>query len=204
MKKIGIIFSLVLLIACNNNKRRAIAGVTAYQQQQNILFKDASKSPLKKNDLKNFKELPFFPVDSSFIVTAKLTKTVNAPNFLMATNTTRMETYKEFGVLKFHLKNKEMELTVYQSQENLEDEVYKNDLYLPFTDRTSGDESYGAGRYLNIKTTDISTNGTFLINFNNTYNPYCAYNENFSCPITPPKNHLDIAINVGIKTYKSD
>ena len=120
----------------------------------------------------------------------------------MATTTDRKPLYKEFGILKFTLNRKNHELTIYQSQDDSKDEKYKNYLFLPFTDDTSGNESYGGGRYMDVMTTDIKKDNTILLNFNNTYNPYCAYNDKYSCPLTPKKNHLNIEINAGVKTFK--
>ena len=201
-KNIAFFFLLLLIISCNSQDKRPLVGETAYQQQLNASFKDASKSPLKKKDLKSFKGLDFFPVDSSFIVTAKLTKTENAPTFQMATTTERKPLYKEYGVLNFMLKGKNLKLTIYQSQGDLKDEKYKDYLFLPFTDDTSGEESYGGGRYMDVMTTDEKRDGTIILNFNNTYNPYCAYNDKYSCPLTPRKNHLDIEVKAGIKAFK--
>ncbi|MCI2229070.1 DUF1684 domain-containing protein [Polaribacter sp. MSW13] len=202
MKKISLLFSLFLMISCNSQGKRPLIGKTEYQQKLNAEYKDASKSPLKRKDLKNFKGLDFFPVDSSFIVTAKLIKTENAPTFEMATTTSRKPLYKEYGILNFTLKGQKFQLTIYQSQDDLTDEKYKNYLFLPFTDDTSGEESYGGGRYMDVMTTDISTENTIVLNFNNTYNPYCAYNDKYSCPLTPRKNHLDIEIKAGVKIFK--
>tara|TARA_B100000809_G_C14899360_1_gene445674 strand:- start:245 stop:787 length:543 start_codon:yes stop_codon:yes gene_type:complete len=177
-------------------------GKTEYQRALNASYKDASKSPLKKKDLKNFKGLDFFPIDSTFIVIAKLTKIVNAPIFEMATTTDRKPLYKEYGLLEFKLKGAETLLTIYQSQDDLRDEKYKNYLFLPFTDDTSGNESYGGGRYMDVMTTDEKADGTISLNFNNTYNPYCAYNDKYSCPLTPRKNHLNIEVKAGIKVFE--
>jgi uncharacterized protein (DUF1684 family) len=202
MKKITVVFSLLLMLACNSQGKRPLMGDTEYQQELNASYKDASKSPLKKKDLKNFKGLDFFPVDSTFIVTAKLTKIENAPTFEMATTTDRKPLYKEYGILNFTLKGKECQLTIYQSQDDLRDEKYKDYLFLPFTDDTSGEDSYGGGRYMDVMTTDENPDGTIVLNFNNTYNPYCAYNDKYSCPLTPRKNHLDIEIKAGVKVFK--
>lgn len=196
------LFFIFSVFACSSNKKRALIGETDYQIKMNANFKDASKSPLKEKDLKNFKGLDFYPVDSNFIVTAKLQRIENAPVFKMATTTDRQPLYKEFGVLSFTLNNTKCELTIYQSQDDLRDEKYKDYLFLPFTDATSGDGSYGGGRYMDIMLSDIADDDTIILNFNNTYNPYCAYNENYSCPLTPRKNHLDIAITAGIKDFK--
>lgn len=190
------------MLSCNSQDKRTLIGETTYQQELNAIYKDASTSPLKKKDVKNFKGLDFFPVDSSFIVTAKLVKTMDAPTFEMATTTDRKPLYKEYGKLTFTLKGKNCELTIYQSQDNLRDEKYKEYLFLPFTDDTSGNESYGGGRYMDVMTTDEKSDGTIVLNFNNTYNPYCAYNDRYSCPLTPRKNHLDIEIKAGVKAFK--
>jgi len=202
MKKIRILFSLLLIIACNSKDKRPLIGETEYQQELNASYKDASKSPLKTKDLKNFKGLDFFKIDSTFIVTAKLTKIVNAPTFEMATTTDRKPLYKEYGILNFTLNEKDFELTIYQSQDDLSDEKYKDYLFLPFTDNTSGEDSYGGGRYMDVLITDEKPDGTIKLNFNNTYNPYCAYNEKYSCPLTPRKNHLDFEIKAGVKIFK--
>ena len=200
------IFPLIIaigLLGCNSKDKRPIPGESDYQRAQNALFKDASKSPLKKKDLKNFKGLNFFPIDSSFIVEATLTLTRDAPVFKMATTTDRKPLYRQYGVLNFEIKGKSLELSVYRSQEEKNSELYKDYLFLPFTDLTSGIESYGGGRYMNLFISDIHKN-KIVLNFNNTYNPYCAYNDLYSCPKTPRKNHLDIAIRAGVKVFKTN
>mgnify|MGYP001954435609 CR=1 FL=1 len=202
MKNILLAFSFLLIISCNSQDKRPLMGETAYQQKLNASYKDASTSPLKKKDLKDFKGLDFFPVDSGFVVKAKLTKIDNAPVFEMATTTDRKPLYKEYGLLNFTIKGTNCVLTIYQSQDDLRDEKYRDYLFLAFTDDTSGEESYGGGRYMDVMISDISENNTIVLNFNNTYNPYCAYNDEYSCPLTPRKNHLDIAIKAGVKNFK--
>lgn len=197
-----IIAILLIMVSCNSQGKRPIMGKTVYQQELNASFKDASISPLKKKDLRHFKGLDFFEVDPSYIVEAKLIKTENAPTFEMATTTERKPLYKEYGKLHFTLQGKNHELTIYQSQDDLDDVKYKDYLFLPFTDDTSGEASYGGGRYMDVMTTDITAENTVILNFNNTYNPYCAYNDKYSCPLTPRKNHLDLEIKAGIKVYK--
>ena len=191
-----------ILCSCNSQGKRALLGKTEYQQKLNASYKDASKSPLKKKDLKGFKGLDFFPVDSTFIVIATLVKIANAPTFEMATTTDRKPLYKEYGTLNFTLKGKACELTIYRSQDDLRDEKYKDYLFLPFTDATSSNKSYGGGRYMDVMTTSENRDGTIELNFNNTYNPYCAYNDKYSCPLTPRKNHLDIEIKAGIMVFE--
>lgn len=201
MKKLLILFIVAAFSSCNSGKR-PLMGKTVYQQKLNAQYKDASKSPLKKKDLKNFKGLDFFPVDSSYILTAKLERTPDSPYFEMATTDERKPYYREFGLLTFTLNEKELNLTLYQSLEEYNDPKYKDFLFLPFTDETSGEESYGGGRYMDIFESNISSDDTIELNFNNTYNPYCAYNEKYSCPLTPRKNHLQLPIKAGVKDFK--
>ncbi|WP_158838191.1 DUF1684 domain-containing protein [Polaribacter sp. L3A8] len=203
MKKLLFICSVFLMMmSCNSQGKRPLMGKTVYQQELNASYKDGSKSPLKKKDLRNFNGLDFFTVDATFIVNAKFTKIENAPTFEMATTTDRKPLYKKYGLLNFTLNGEKCELTIYQSQDDLRDEKYKDYLFLPFTDDTSGNESYGGGRYMDVMSTDITANNTVMLNFNNTYNPYCAYNDKYSCPLTPRKNHLNVEVKAGIKAFK--
>ena len=200
MKKLlFLVFVFFSFLSCSSQKKRPLIGETPYQLNLNALFKDASKSPLKKKDLQNFKGLDFFPLDSSYVVTAQLTFTPKAPTFEMKTTTFRRVLYKSFAIANFNFEGKNYKLTIYKSQDY---ETDKDELFLPFTDDTSGDESYGGGRYMDLHISDIFNNNKIILDFNNTYNPYCAYNERYSCPITPKKNHLNIPIKAGVKTFK--
>lgn len=204
MRNLLSLLLLTLFISCNSQGKQPIPGETDYQRKLNAQYKDATKSPLKKKDLKNFKGLDFYPVDSSYVVTAKLTRTPDSPYFPMATTTERKPFYREYGLLTFTLAGKEHTLTVYQSKEEYEDPKYKDYLFLPFTDDTSGDGSYGGGRYMDVFESQITEDDTIVLNFNNTYNPYCAYNEDYSCPLTPRKNHLDVEIKAGVMDFKKE
>ena len=202
MKYFLIVAFLSLFISCNSQDKRPLIGKTEYQQKLNAVFKDASKSPLKNKDLKSFKGLDFFPVDSSYIIIASIEKTPDTPFLGMVTNTEEKSYYRKFGILTFTLKEKEMQLTLYESLEESENPVFKDYLFLPFTDETSGSDSYGGGRYMDVFKSKINTNGTLELNFNNTYNPYCAYNDDYSCPLTPRDNHLSMEILAGVKDFK--
>ena len=202
MKYLFILFFSLMFISCNSKDKRPLIGKTIYQQKLNSVFKDASKSPLKSKDLKSFEGLDFFPVDSSYIITASIELTPNSPFIGMPTSTDEKSYYRKFGMLTFTLKEKEMQLTLYQSLEESENPIFKDYLFLPFTDETSGGDSYGGGRYMDVFKSNINTDRTLELNFNNTYNPYCAYNEDYTCPLTPRDNHLNIAILAGVKDFK--
>lgn len=202
MKKFTIFLSLLLLISCNSQDKKPIKGKTAFQQKQNAQFKDASKSPLTKEDLKTFDQLDFYAIDTAFTTVANLERTPNDPIFEMPTTTDRKPLYRRYGILHFTLKGKEFSLNLYQNQDLDRKPEYKDNLFLPFTDKTSGTTSYGGGRFIDLLLTDIQENGSIIIDFNTTYNPYCAYSGRYSCPITPKENHVNIAIKAGTMAYK--
>jgi len=202
MRKLLSICLLLTIIACNSQDKRPLSGETEYQRELNAQYKDASSSPLKKRDLKKFNGLSFYPIDSSFVVTAKLERTPDSPVFKLPRTGGDKADYRQYGILSFEIKGKTYQLTLYQSIQNLTDPRYKDYLFLPFTDDTSGDGSYGGGRYMDVYKSKIGSDDTVVLDFNNTYNPYCAYNDKYTCPIVPRKNHLDLAITAGVKDFK--
>lgn len=173
--------------------------VIAFQKEINSEYADSTKSPLLKKDLKEFKSLDFYPIDEKFFVNAKFIRTPNEKPFEMPTTTTRKPMYVKYGEAHFTIDGKSFKLNIYQSQDLKKMEKYKNSLFLPFTDRTSGVESYGGGRYIDL---EIPEGDSIAIDFNTAYNPYCAYNHNYSCPIPPQENDLNIEIKAGVKKFK--
>ena len=104
------------------------------------------------------------------------------------------------AVTFFKLKGKKFKLNVYQSQDLSRKPEYADYLFLPFTDNTNGLTTYGGGRYIDLK---LPLEKTVTLDFNKAYNPYCAYSKNYSCPIPPASNDLDISIPVGVSYNKS-
>lgn len=170
-----------------------------YQQQLNKEYANPEESPLTKGDLKKFKSLDFYPIDMVYCVTAKFVRTPNEKPFAMPTTTERKPMYVKFGEVRFTLKGVACKLDIFQSLDLIKMEEYKNSLFLPFTDLTSGNGSYGGGRYIDLKQPE---GNTIIIDFNTAYNPYCAYNHKYSCPIPPAQNDLDVEVRAGVKEYK--
>ena len=189
-----LLFSLFLLLNCDNRKRFN-TDLTPFQREINDFFKDASVSPLKKRDLKNFRGLDFFTYDSTYLVTAKLTKTPKEKPFMMLTTTDMMVEYIKYGTISFELLSNQYSLDIYK---NLEDPNERDNLFLPFLDDTNGNESYGGGRYINL---DIPQGDNLIIDFNSAFNPYCVYDEKYSCPIVPRENYLPLEIKAGVKNF---
>ncbi|UKM63512.2 DUF1684 domain-containing protein [Flavobacteriaceae bacterium GSB9] len=198
MKKlITLICVLICLTGCAQ-KKRLVKGETAYQKEQNAKFKDASTSPLKKKDLKHFEGLDFFKPDSAYVVKATFKRTPNQKEFKMKTTTDRLPIYVKYGELSFTLKGESFTLNVYQNQDLIKEESYEDYLFLPFLDETNGLESYGGGRYLDAS---IPEGDTLILDFNKAYNPYCAYNDKYSCPLVPRENYLKTRIEAGVKAF---
>lgn len=196
--KINILFIILLVTTVCNAQPCSGESSLAYQQQLNTEYADAEKSPLTEADLKTFKALEFYAVYSKFCIEAKLVRTPKEKPFYMATSTERKPRYKKYGELHFTIDGKQLKLDVYQSLDLIKLDEYKNNLFLPFTDLTSGNGSYGGGRYLDLT---IPEGDTLILDFNKAYNPYCAYNHKYSCPLVPKQNDLNVAIEAGVKEY---
>lgn len=179
-------------------KKQPLKGETDFQRELNAYYKDALTSPLKDDDRKYFTGLEFFKFDSAYIVNAKFERFPNEKPFEMKTSTERRPVYLKYGELSFELKGKPHKLNVYQNTELLETEGYEDYLFLPFLDETNGIESYGGGRYLDTR---IPNGNTMVIDFNQAYNPYCAYNDKYSCPIVPRENYLRVRVEAGVKAF---
>ncbi|MGA9212423.1 DUF1684 domain-containing protein, partial [Kaistella sp.] len=152
--------------------------------------------PLRGSNFTNFKEHPFFPINLKYRVTAKFIKTENTVPFELPTSSGKTRTYQEFGKAIFVLDGKELILTLYQNLALIKNKKYKDYLFLPFRDATNGIETYGGGKYLDLK---IPKNDIIILDFNKSYHPFCAYNAlDYNCPIVPKENFLPIRIEAGV------
>ncbi len=203
MQKLSLLLILLIsLTGCSQKKEifdNYTASVKDFQHELNTKYADEEDSPLTKEDLKEFKALDFFPIDSTFRIVAKFELNKNPTFFEMPTNTDRKPVYKTYGTATFTINGKDLELHIYQNQDLIKKPEYKNHLFIPFTDLTNSNGTYGGGRYIDL---EIPEGTTIVIDFNRAYNPYCAYNHNYSCPIPPRENDLSVAIKAGVKAFK--
>jgi uncharacterized protein len=172
--------------------------IDAFRQQKDATYKIPEKTMLTPALLKDFKGLKYFPVDFNYKVDAQLTRLETLPKIVIKTSTGEASHYVVYGTLSFKINGKDYQLNVYQSARSIGSVRTQNALFLPFTDKTSGKETYGGGRYLVL---DIPNGDTLTLDFNRAYNPYCVYNPNHSCPIPPKENDLAVRIPVGEKMY---
>src|SRR5262249_19523427 len=137
-----------------------------YQQQY------VKKHEVIKGDDRKF--IHFFPVNEKYRITARFEQIDNAPWFKMETSGKEKKAYRVYGILYFKLNDTALKLHVYQSQSLMNTKEYADYLFIPFTDLTNGEESYENGRYIDLTFEDLK-NGSYIIDFNKAYNPYCAY-----------------------------
>lgn len=201
MKKLISLISILLLTSnCTKPKQSYTEEIKKHQYELNVFYANKEESPLTEDDLKDFKSLDFFKIDETYKVTATFKATPNTPVFEMKTSTERLPLYRKFGIATFKLNGKEFKLSVYQNQSLLTSIEHKNYLFLPFNDLTNDKTSYGGGRYIDLETPSTYSK-TIVIDFNKAYNPYCAYNHKYSCPIPPSENFLNTEINAGVKIF---
>ena len=194
--------SLLILISiftveAQNSKK--IQEIKDFQQTLNTEFADPEESPLTAEDLKKFKELTFFEIDTNYVIEAEFVRTPSESPFAMPTTTNRTPIYVKYGEAYFKIKGKSYKLNIYQSQDLSTNPEYLDYLFIPFTDESNGHGSYPGGRYIDFK---IPTSNRITLDFNKAYNPYCAYSGRYSCPIPPAENNLAVAIPVGVKYFK--
>ena len=148
------------------------------------------------------KQIHFFEVNEKYRVVARFEKASTDQWFEMPTSGKIKKVFRVYGILSFRINDTLVKLNLYQSQGLMGNDQYKNYLFLPFTDATTGVETYESGRYIDLQTSDIKNNEVVL-DFNKAYNPYCAYVSGvYNCPIPPPANHLPVAIYAGEKIYE--
>jgi uncharacterized protein len=160
-----------------------------FRKLKDDYFAHEPDSPLTAEQKRKFKGLKYFPPNPALRMEVIVEEFPQKDQIEMQTTTGEIQTYQRFGRIHIIVENQEVALTIYYS-----DTGY----FLPFVDSLAGKETYPAGRYLEPEALD---NGRFLVDFNLAYNPYCAYNEHWSCPLTPFENRVKVPVRAGEKIY---
>jgi uncharacterized protein len=196
-KALYTMFLGLCLCAGKASAQADIDSILAFRKGYIQAFLEDEHSPLNK---KGTKGLRFYAPDTNYIVTGSFRRTEDAATFSMPTSSGKYKEYVQYGVVNFILNGISCTLSVYQSIALREMEEYKNYLFIPFNDATNGAETYGGGRYMDISMNEISNN-QLRIDFNRSYNPYCAFSDGYSCPVPPDENKLSIEIKAGEMNY---
>lgn len=192
----NVLLLLLILYAVSGVKAQNYdAKLKEHRDGRNLEMTDTAASPLKPEERLKFRELNFFPADSAYCLNADFIKSKRKEIITMPTSSGKQKTYYKIGIAVFELQQKRCTLSVFQPVQ------LKDHLFIPFTDLTSGDETYGGGRYIEAVFTGKKS---IRIDFNYCYNPYCAYTSGYSCPIPPKENFIDLHIRAGEKLLWND
>jgi uncharacterized protein len=175
-----------------------IDSVNSFRQAKNLEFKDSLSSPLSKEKMKLFSGLKYFKPNPMYRVRASFETDTTEPVFTMQTTTDRLPVYRKYAKLNFVFNTDTFSLTAYQNMAFVNNEKYADYLFVPMQDLSYTHESYGGGRYLDLR---ITSADSIFVDFNLLYNPYCCYNSKYSCPVPPTENFLNIDILAGEKEF---
>lgn len=206
MKFFNLLFLLFLIasiateaqIAGQFDRSEYISKIRKDREQKDFEMLNDDKSPILAKEKATFTKLNYYKPDVEFRKEASFTRFDQATHFLMKTSTERLPEYSIYGVVNFSYKGRNYSLNVYQNIELVKKPGYEKHLFIPFNDETNGKETYGGGRFLDLTETGSDT---LILDFNLAYNPYCAYNHKYSCPIPPEANNLKIKVKAGEKKW---
>jgi uncharacterized protein (DUF1684 family) len=185
-------FLLVLgaLSACSRSTPDSstyIATLAAARAEKDAFFRTPD-GPLGEASRATFRGLRYYDPDPRWVVAASLDRVARPDTVRFVTSQRTFEMYLRIGKARFTIDGRSFELSVYQSVDG--------GLFVPFTDRTTGRETYGAGRYLDVAQ-ELGGTDRLRLDFNRAYSPYCAYEPRWTCPLPPPENHLEVAVRAG-------
>ena len=161
----------------------------AFRESKDQFFAGHAQSPLTRAQRSQFKGLQYFPENPSLRLEVAVAVFPVQGEIEMQTSSGDVQHYRRYGRFQFEVEGQPAELTIYTSG---------TDFFLPFVDALAGQETYPAGRYLEPEPLE---GDLFLVDFNLAYNPYCAYNDRWSCPLTPFENRLRVAVRAGEKLF---
>jgi uncharacterized protein len=175
------------------------AALEDFRRQKDEFFAASSDSPLPQHERQaGFSGLRYFPPDLAYRVQAEVMPFAQQELVQLTTSTGDLRPQLRFAELRFRLGGQELRLVGFADPRA----HHTQELFIPFRDATSGHESYGAGRYLEVML-EHHANDTYsaLLDFNQAYSPYCAYSPYYSCPVPPAENTLPVAIAAGERSY---
>lgn len=187
-------FLIYWFVYKKENPQRYADHLTAYRHERAEFYRNSPQSPFIKQKI-NFTYLDYYTLNIGLRIEAKFEKNKNYDTLNLATSTGTIEKYIKVGQAKFNVNKNNHSLLVLRSANRAD-----NSHFIPFIDKTSGGKTYGGGRYLDV---ELSKNHKILLDFNKSYNPYCAYTDVYTCPLPPKENRLTIAIEAGEKSYQA-
>jgi uncharacterized protein (DUF1684 family) len=172
------------------------AEIRADREAKDEYFRTNPHSPIPPDERDSFDGLSYYPIDKTLRFEIELHEYDDKETVTVGTSTGGEQEYLRWGEFRFEIDGNDVTLDAYKSDSD------DDRLWVPFRDATSGEETYGAGRYLDLETdTHRTDEGNWILDFNEAYNPTCAYSEQYECPLPPTENWLDVPIEAGEKKY---
>jgi len=196
-KSILIVLVAIALSGCSPKEVDYTTKIAAIRAAKDENFKTDPDSPVPADKKATLIPLAYFPIDESYAVPASLEPAAERTRMQVPTSTGKMREIERVGTLKFSLKGQSLRLTAFFDLESRE----LKRLFVPFTDLTSGAETYPAGRYMEL---DPTPTGIYVVDFNIAYHPYCYYSPEYDCPFPPKENRLEVPVRAGEKMQKAD
>lgn len=190
---IGIIF--YCLTDLKPDTKVFLGDLHKFRSNKNLAFRQSPESPLSTTQKAAFDSLKYYPGELAFVIEATISREAKPDTVLMQMSDNKAEKYLHWGQAQFQLAQKSQILSLYLKANGTD-----STLFVPFTDLTNGHESYGGGRYIDAVIPKLNETKSTL-DFNRAYNPYCAYNGEYSCPVPPADNRLQVAIAAGEKAF---
>jgi uncharacterized protein (DUF1684 family) len=188
-----------LTAACGSQPREEDypAKIAAIRAAKDESFKSDPDSPIPADKKATLLPLAYFPIDENYAVPATLEPSAERTRIQVPTSIGKTRDIERVGTLRFTLKGQQLRLTAFLEVED----PRANRLFVPFSDLTSGAETYPAGRYMEL---DPTPTGIYLVDFNIAYHPYCYYSPEYDCPFPPKENRLEVPVRAGEKMQKAD
>ena len=195
---IAAVIAALTVAACSGPKEEDYtARIAAIRAAKDESFKNDKDSPIPADKKSTLIPLAYFPIDEVYAVPATLEPAAERTRLQVPTSIGKIRDLERVGTLKFSIKGQTLRLTAFLEIE----EPRANRLFVPFSDLTSGTETYPAGRYMEL---DPTPTGIYLVDFNIAYHPYCYYNAEYDCPFPPAENRLTLPIRAGERLRKAD
>lgn len=182
--------------ACTSEPEDYATKIAAARAAKDDGFKNDPASPVPPDKKAELLPLSYFPIDESYAVPATLQPAEQRTRIQVPTSTGKIRDIERVGTLKFSLRGQPLKLTAFMEV----DDPRANRLFVPFSDLTSGAETYAAGRYMEL---DPTPTGIYVVDFNGAYHPYCYYSPEFDCPYPPAENRLTTPIRAGERLPKA-
>jgi len=173
------------------------ATIRENREAKDDYFRTDPHSPIPPDERDDFDGLDYYPITETYRFERPLHEHDDPETLTVPTSTGSERTYLRWGEFRFEVDGEAVALQAYKGESD------DDRLWVPFRDATSGEETYGAGRYLDLEAdTHRTADGTWILDFNEAYNPTCAYADRYECPLPPTENWLDVPIEAGEKSYE--